>query len=95
MEERNDAALSRPAAVCIVRHDLSSSTTDTSHRNQRAFILNYDHHWFTLRRFGSAEGAGYWFNLNSSLDRPEWIGETYLGIVLQQAEAEGKSVFHP
>lgn len=62
-------------------------------QNQRAFILNYDQHWFTLRRFGSSEGAGYWFNLNSFLDRPEWIGETYLGMVLQQAEAEGYSTF--
>ncbi|KAI9442280.1 Josephin-domain-containing protein [Lactarius indigo] len=62
-------------------------------QNQRAFILNYDQHWFALRRFGSSEGAGYWFNLNSFLDRPEWIGETYLGMVLQQAEAEGYSTF--
>ncbi|KAH9083608.1 Josephin-domain-containing protein [Lactarius deliciosus] len=62
-------------------------------QNQRAFILNYDQHWFTLRRFGNSEGAGYWFNLNSFLDRPEWIGETYLGMVLQQAEAEGYSTF--
>ncbi|KAI9463693.1 Josephin-domain-containing protein [Lactarius psammicola] len=62
-------------------------------QDQRAFILNYDQHWFTLRRFGGAEGAGYWFNLNSFLDRPEWIGETYLGMVLQQAEAEGYSTF--
>ncbi|KAF8274593.1 Josephin-domain-containing protein [Lactarius quietus] len=62
-------------------------------QNQRAFILNCDHHWFTLRRFGSSESVGYWFNLNSGLDRPEWIGETYLGMVLQQAEAEGYSTF--
>ncbi|KAH9012134.1 hypothetical protein EDB84DRAFT_1680775, partial [Lactarius hengduanensis] len=59
-------------------------------QNQRAFILN-DQRWFALRRFGNLEGAGYWFNLNSFLDRPEWIGETYLGMVLQQAEAEGKT----
>ncbi|KAH9009262.1 Josephin-domain-containing protein [Lactarius hengduanensis] len=63
------------------------------YRNQRAFILNYGQHWFTLRRFGNSEGAGYWFNLNYFLDRPEWIGETYLGMVLQQAEAEGYSAF--
>ncbi|KAH8992774.1 Josephin-domain-containing protein [Lactarius hatsudake] len=79
--------------ICIYCRDSISLTTGTSHRNQRAFILNYDQHWFTLRRFGNSEGAGYWFNLNSFLDRPEWIGETYLGMVLQQAEAEGYSTF--
>jgi len=95
MEERSDATLSQPAAVRIYFHDTISSLTDNPHRNQRAFILNYDQHWFTLRRFGSSEGPGYWFNLNSSLDRPEWIGETYLGMVLQHAEAEGKTVVRP
>ncbi|KAI0266700.1 Josephin-domain-containing protein [Gloeopeniophorella convolvens] len=62
-------------------------------QDQHAFILNYEHHWFTLRRFGAAEGAGHWFNLNSFLDQPEWVSKTYLGMVLQQAEAEGYSVF--
>jgi len=62
-----------------------------------AFILNLDLHWFTLRRFGDAnplidadEGNGLWFNLNSSLPRPEWLSKTYLGMVISQAEAEGK-----
>ncbi|KAI0256036.1 Josephin-domain-containing protein [Lactifluus subvellereus] len=62
-------------------------------QRQRAFILNCDQHWFTLRRFGNSEGVGPWFNLNSSLNRPEWISETYLGMVLQQAEADGYSTF--
>ncbi|KAI0305640.1 Josephin-domain-containing protein [Multifurca ochricompacta] len=66
---------------------------DTPHRNQRAFILNSDQHWFTLRRFGSFEGVGHWYNLDSSLDKPEWVSETYLAMVLQQAEAEGYSTF--
>ncbi|KXN92436.1 Ataxin-3 [Leucoagaricus sp. SymC.cos] len=67
---------------------------------QLAFILNLEQHWFTLRRFGPASanvdgdpGQGHWFNLNSSLSAPEWVGKLYLGMVLQQAEAEGYSVF--
>ncbi|TFK44721.1 Josephin-domain-containing protein [Crucibulum laeve] len=67
---------------------------------QLAFILNLEQHWFTLRRFGSAvadinndPGDGHWFNLNSFLAEPEWVSKTYLGMVLQQAEAEGYSVF--
>ena len=65
-------------------------------RTQLGFILNLQQHWFTLRRFGNAsadinqdEGNGHWFNLNSFLPKPEWVGKLYLGMVLQQAETEG------
>ncbi|KAJ7647313.1 Josephin-domain-containing protein [Roridomyces roridus] len=54
---------------------------------QLAFILNYEQHWFTLRRFGP-----HWFNLNS-FSKPEWVSNLYLGLVIQQAEADGYSVF--
>ena len=64
---------------------------------QLAFVLNYQQHWFTIRRFGPARpnmdldpGQGHWFNLNSFLAAPEWVGKLYLGMVLQQAEADGK-----
>ncbi|KAF8630664.1 hypothetical protein AX15_002812 [Amanita polypyramis BW_CC] len=67
---------------------------------QLAFVLNLEQHWFTLRRFGKAEpsadrdpGDGHWFNLNSFLNSPEWVGKLYLGMVLEQAEADGYSAF--
>ncbi|KAF8161112.1 Josephin-domain-containing protein [Crassisporium funariophilum] len=67
---------------------------------QLGFILNLEQHWFTLRRFGNAsanidedDGNGHWFNLNSFFQEPEWVGRLYLGMVLQQAEVEGYSVF--
>jgi hypothetical protein len=56
---------------------------------QQAFVLNLNQHWFTLRRFGQPGGTGHWFNLNSFFESPERIGKMYLGMVLQQAEAEG------
>jgi ataxin-3 len=69
----------------------------THHSTQLGFILNLEQHWFTLRRFGPASahidedtGEGHWFNLNSFLSAPEWVGKLYLGMVLQQAEAEGE-----
>ncbi|KAF9566746.1 Josephin-domain-containing protein [Agrocybe pediades] len=69
-------------------------------QTQLGFILNLQQHWFTLRRFGNANpnvdldvGDGHWFNLNSFLPEPEWVGKLYLGMVLQQSEAEGYSVF--
>lgn len=61
-----------------------------------AFILHLENHWFTLRRFGlvspnpdADSGEGHWFNLNSFLEAPEWVSRLYLGMVLQQAEADG------
>ncbi|KAG9056950.1 hypothetical protein FS842_009073 [Serendipita sp. 407] len=71
-----------------------------SPHTQLGFILNLEQHWFTIRRFGPADpdpskdkGVGHWFNLNSFLPKPEWVSRTYLGMVLQQAENEGYSVF--
>ncbi|KAE9411463.1 Josephin-domain-containing protein [Gymnopus androsaceus JB14] len=64
--------------------------------HERAFIFNQSQHWYTLRRFGSSEegeGSSHWFNLNSSLDQPEWVSKLYLHMFIQQAEADGYSVF--
>ncbi len=72
----------------------ASISAKNHHSKQLAFILNLEQHWFTLRRFGLTSvgedaGQGHWFNLNSFLTAPEWVGKLYLGMVLQQAEAEG------
>ncbi|THH30129.1 hypothetical protein EUX98_g4069 [Antrodiella citrinella] len=89
--------------IRLVRWRSEAMRPYTDHpETQLAFILNYQQHWYTLRRFGAASSdpslasnpeEGIWFNLNSSLPQPERIGSTHLGMVLQQAEAEGYSVF--
>ncbi|UZJ51797.1 hypothetical protein CBS101457_001117 [Exobasidium rhododendri] len=56
---------------------------------QLAFVLNLDSHWFTIRGFL----GGYWYNLNSFLPQPSWVGPSYLGALLNAAETEGYSVF--
>lgn len=38
----------------------------------------------------AGQGDGHWSNLNSFLTAPEWVEKLYLGMVLQQAESEGK-----
>jgi len=53
-----------------------------------AYILNLRQHWLTIRRFGR-----FWFNLNSTLERPEVVSPTYLGVLLQQLQMDGYSVF--
>ncbi|KAJ3838989.1 Josephin-domain-containing protein [Lentinula raphanica] len=66
---------------------------------ERAFIFNSQQHWYTLRRFGSSETfqngvvSGHWFNLNSSLQGPEWVSKLYLSMFIRAAEADGYSVF--
>lgn len=53
-----------------------------------AFVLNRSHHWFTVRRL-----FGKFWNLNSTLDAPEFIGDFYLSTLLAQFRADGYDVF--
>lgn len=54
----------------------------------QAFICNYRDHWFTIRRLGNQ-----WFNLNSLLNKPQLISDTYLALFLAQLRNEGYSIF--
>ena len=55
---------------------------------ERAFICHFQHHWFTIRKFGEQ-----WVNLNSYLKRPSLHSDTYLSIYLTQLVQEGYSIF--
>lgn len=52
----------------------------------KAYICNYKGHWFTIRKLGNQ-----WFNLNSMLNGPQLISDTYLAMYLAQLLQEGKS----
>lgn len=54
----------------------------------KAFICNYKDHWFTIRKIGSQ-----WFNLNSLLNKPQLISDTYLSLFLAQLKNDGYSIF--
>ncbi|CAG8579604.1 10379_t:CDS:2 [Diversispora eburnea] len=58
---------------------------------ETAYICNLAEHWFTLRRFGGLTSR--WYNLDSLLGGPERISPTYLGMLLNQLENEGYSIF--
>ncbi|XP_076169777.1 uncharacterized protein LOC143147921 isoform X2 [Ptiloglossa arizonensis] len=45
----------------------------------KAYICNYKGHWFTIRKIGKQ-----WFNLNSMLNGPQLISDTYLAMYLAQ-----------
>merc|ERR1719500_2017933 len=53
-----------------------------------AYICNYREHWFAIRRLGNQ-----WFNLNSLLECPELVSNSYLGEFLAQLQQEGYSIF--
>lgn len=57
---------------------------------EKAYICNLQEHWFTLRKFYSKYR---WYNLNSVLDKPEWLSETYLELYLDDLQRQGYSVF--
>ena len=54
------------------------------------FIINRREHWFALRCIG-----GRWWNLNSTLERPEPIGDSSLVTFINQLRADGFMVFIP
>ena len=69
---------SNPAAVRAKNSPIAAS----------AYICNFREHWFTIRRLGSQ-----WFNLNSLLEGPELVSNTYLGEFLAQLQTEGYDIF--
>ncbi|XP_043461269.1 ataxin-3-like [Leptopilina heterotoma] len=54
----------------------------------KAYICNYRDHWFTIRKLGTQ-----WFNLNSLMNGPQLITNTYLAMFLAQLIQEGYSIF--
>ncbi|BGP16674.1 hypothetical protein JCM10213v2_004676 [Rhodosporidiobolus nylandii] len=56
-----------------------------------AFLLNHQLHWFTIRRFGPSPDRFY--NLDSCVPAPQWVGSMYLGLTLKEAEQQGYSIF--
>lgn len=55
---------------------------------QLGFVLNFRSHWFCIRSFS----GGYWFNLNSFLAEPAWVGPSYLGALLEAVSSPSQSL---
>jgi len=54
------------------------------------YIVNRKEHWFAFRKIN-----GRWFNLNSTMERPEVIQDAYFGALLQQMKGDGFLIFAP
>lgn len=48
-------------------------------RTENAFVCNLGSHWFTIRKID-----GFWFNLNSLLKTPQYLGDFYLRFEYKQ-----------
>ncbi|KAI8070685.1 Josephin-domain-containing protein [Gongronella butleri] len=59
-------------------------------QDELGYICHLDQHWFTLRKFSV---PWRWYNLNSTQSHPTYLSETYLGMLLQQIQNEGYSIF--
>mmetsp|Transcript_11924 Transcript_11924/g.24110 ORF Transcript_11924/g.24110 Transcript_11924/m.24110 type:complete len:411 (+) Transcript_11924:38-1270(+) len=67
---------------------LRGQTSDSMVTQGDAFVLNRSEHWFTVRKL-----YGRFWNLNSTLSRPEPIGDFYLSAFLTQMQTDGYDVF--
>jgi hypothetical protein len=55
----------------------------------KAFILNFDSHWFTVRQLANGE----YYDLNSLIPRPRHVTKFYLHAYLAQMKEEGYTLF--
>ncbi|GAA5833237.1 hypothetical protein JCM9279_001464 [Rhodotorula babjevae] len=58
--------------------------------NMDGFLLNHQLHWFSVRRFSTADR---FYNLDSCIPQPQWVSAMYLGLTLREAERQGYSIF--
>jgi Ataxin-3 len=73
--------------------ELASWTDELKDLNplrEDGFVVNRREHWFALRNIG-----GRWWNLNSTMERPEWITDQALVGFMRQLRSDGFHVFIP
>eukprot|EP00600_Ochromonadales_sp_CCMP1393_P004903 CAMPEP_0174969856 /NCGR_PEP_ID=MMETSP0004_2-20121128/9016_1 /TAXON_ID=420556 /ORGANISM="Ochromonas sp., Strain CCMP1393" /LENGTH=303 /DNA_ID=CAMNT_0016219435 /DNA_START=1711 /DNA_END=2625 /DNA_ORIENTATION=- len=81
-------ALQRFNNVDLIPWHEKSGAGDEDPLNQQGFVVNRSEHWFTIRNINN-----HWWNLNSTMERPELISEFYLSAFLHQLREDGYSVF--
>jgi ataxin-3 len=81
-------ALERYSSIDLVPWHFNSEGEDSDPLNQQGFVVNRSSHWFSIRKVNDK-----WWNLNSTLDKPELISQFYLSALLHQLRSDGYSVF--
>mmetsp|Transcript_20001 Transcript_20001/g.25881 ORF Transcript_20001/g.25881 Transcript_20001/m.25881 type:complete len:364 (+) Transcript_20001:87-1178(+) len=84
-----NTALERGHSLTLINTDSSSIRNSIREYTQETgYICNRSEHWFAIRKIGNN-----WWNLNSTMERPEHISDFYLDAFLGQLRAEGYQVF--
>ena len=65
-------------------HADKTHTVDTD----TAFVINRQEHWLTIRKIGQ-----HWWDLNSCLEKPEYVSEFKLDVYLSEFRAKGYTIF--
>jgi Josephin len=82
------AALQQSHAIELISWTADRGKQSAEMTAERGFIVNRSAHWFTIRKIKNR-----WWNLNSTLERPEAITEFYLTAFLSQLIGDGYTVF--
>lgn len=62
---------------------------EASLNSHKGFVVNRSNHWFTIRKINNK-----WWDLNSTIERPEYISDFHLDAHLHQLRANGYSIFN-
>lgn len=81
-------ALQRYYDIELVPWHFNLEGQDSDPLNQQGFVVNRSSHWFSIRKIKE-----HWWNLNSTLERPELVSPFYLSALLHQLRQDGYSVF--
>ena len=81
-------ALQRYNNIDLIPWHFNSEGEDSDPLLQQGFVVNRSEHWFTIRKINNN-----WWNLNSTLERPELVSQFYLSALLHQLRQDGYSVF--
>jgi len=55
---------------------------------EQAYVCNLDSHWYTLRKIN-----GKWFNTNSLLPVPQFVSDSFLGLMIKTLAEQGYTIF--
>jgi ataxin-3 len=82
------AALQRSHGVELISWSGAEGKQQTDPTAENGFIVNRSAHWFAIRKINNR-----WWNLNSTLEKPEVVSPFYLSAFLTQLRSDGYTVF--
>ena len=82
------AALKRSFDIELLSWSGSEGREQLEVTQEKGFVVNSDNHWYCIRKIGE-----HWWNLDSTLQRPEHVSPLYLEMYLSELRAQGNMIF--